>query len=87
MTSTDYQFLTARITATEALIVAYEDAQLALGTSGIQSYSLDTGQSKQMVTRANLTEINKTVNSLYNRRATLLARRDGSGVVHVGAAW
>ena len=82
-----YEFLTARITATEKAIAAYEDAQLALGTSGIQSYSLDTGQSKQMVTRANLTEINKTIDSLYNRRATLIARRDGSGVVHVRAAW
>lgn len=87
MSTLDYEWLTERITATKNAITAYEDAQLAFSTSGIQSYSIDTGQSKQTVTRANVTEINKTINSLYNRLATLQARRDGSGVVHVGAAW
>ena len=29
-----------------------------------QSYSLDTGQGRQTVTRANLTEINRTIQSL-----------------------
>lgn len=80
MSCNDHTFLTERIAATEAAITVYEDALLALGTGGVQSYTIDTGQSRQTVTRANLTEIQKTVDGLYNRRMTLIARRDGCGV-------
>lgn len=85
--SDDYQWLTARIEKTKVTIEAWEDAQLALGAGGVQSYSIDTAQSKQTVTRANLTEIKNTIDSLYNRLATLQARRDGSGIVHVRPDW
>lgn len=42
------------------------DAALAARRTALQaqSYSLDTGQGKQLVTRANLSEINKTINEL-----------------------
>lgn len=79
----DLAWYTARIDATKAAIVSYEDAELALTTGGLQSYTLDTGQSRQTVTRANLTEIRKGVVSLYNRLATLEARVYGSGVTVV----
>lgn len=87
MTCNDYQYLTARIAATEAAIEQYENAELALTTGGVQSYTIDTGQSRQTVTRANLSEIRRGVDSLYNRRATLLARRDGCGVVTTRPCW
>ena len=87
MACDEYTYLTARIAKTEAAIEAYEDAEVALGTAGIQSYTLDTGQSRQTVTKANLTEIRKTIDSLYNRRATLYARRDGCGVSTMGPGW
>lgn len=87
MTCDDSQFLTARIIATEAAIEKYEAAELALATTGVQSYTLDTGQSRQTVTRANLTEIRKSIDSLYNRRSTLFARRDGCGVVTTRPGW
>lgn len=87
MSCNDYQYLTARITATEAAIEAYENAELALTTGGVQSYTIDTGQSRQTVTRANLTEIRNGIDSLYNRRATLIARRDGCGVVTTRPCW
>ena len=73
----DRPFIAARITATKAQIVAYEDASLALATGGVQSYTLNTGQSTQQVTRLDLDNINKTINSLYNRCATLEARLNG----------
>jgi hypothetical protein len=79
--------LTARITATEAAIEQYEAAELALTTGGVQSYTIDTGQSRQTVTRANLTEIRNGVDGLYNRRATLIARRDGCGAVIARPGW
>lgn len=82
----DLAWLDARIAATETAIESYEAAELALTTGGAQSYTLDTGQSRQTVTRSNLTEIRKGVESLYNRLATLEARRDGA-VVRVSPLW
>lgn len=82
----DADFIQARIDATKLQIVAYEDAILALG-SGVQSYTLDTGQSRQTVTKLELSTLNRTVDALYNRCATLQARLNGSGTVAVRPAW
>lgn len=75
----DRAFIKERITATKALIVAYEDAVTALGTQGgVVSYTLDTGQSRQTVTRADISSLNRMLDSLYNRLATLEARLYGA---------
>jgi len=84
----DREFLEARITATKAAIVAYEDAITFLGTQGgIQSYTLDTGQNRQLVTRADIPAMNRMINSLYNRCATLQTRLTGSGVITARPGW
>lgn len=84
----DAAFLQARIDATKAIIVAYEDAVLALGTGGsIQSYTLDTGQSRQTVTRADLSSLNRVLDSLYNRCAVLEARLSGGGSLLARPSW
>jgi len=71
----------ARIDATEAMILVYEAAILALGTAGIQSYKLDTGQSAQTVTRLDLVGLNRTLDSLYNRCAMFEARLNGASIL------
>lgn len=81
----DVAFLSNRIAATEAAIIAYEDAFLAFADSA-QSYTLDTGQDRQTVTRANLTEMRRNVDALYNRLSTLEARLFGSAIT-VQPAW
>ncbi len=86
-TCNDYQWLSQRIAATEAQIEAYEDAALQLGSGSVQSYTLDTGQSRQTVTKMDLADLHTTIDSLYNRRATLIARRDGCGVINVRPCW
>lgn len=83
----DTAFLQDRITATKAQIIAYEDAALALGTGGVQSYTLDTGQNRQVVTKLDLEWMQKTIDSLYNRCATLQTRLTGSGTSRVVPAW
>lgn len=80
MSSTD--FIKARIAATESLIVAYEAALEAL-SNGVLSYTLDTGQGRQTVTRQDVGRINDMLDGLYNRYVTLCARIDGSGVLRV----
>lgn len=83
----DRTFAVQRITATKALIVAYEDALTALATAGgVQSYTLDTGQDRQTVTRADLPALNQMIDSLYNRLATLEARVYG-GTTQGRPAW
>lgn len=80
-------FLASRITVTQGLIEAYEAALLALGgTNGVQSYTLDTGQSKQTVTRADIPSLSAMLGSLYNRLATLEARLYGAATT-VRPAW
>lgn len=76
----DSAFIQARIDATKLQIVAYETAVEALATGGVQSYTLDTGQSRQTVTRLDLKDIQNTVDSLYNRCATLEARLNGATI-------
>lgn len=77
----DREFLTARIVVTKGLITAYEDAVLALSAAnGVQSYTLDTGQSKQTVTRSDIASLNAMLDSLYNRLATFEARLNGAAL-------
>ena len=82
----DRAFIQARITATKLAIVAYEDALLAFATSNTQSYTLNTGQTQQSVTRADIGKINNIIASLENRCATLEARLNG-GTTMVTPAW
>ena len=83
----DAAFIQDRITATKAQIIAYEDAALALGTAGVESYTLDTGQSRQTVTKMDLTKIQETIDGLYNRCVVLEARLTGNGVLIGKPSW
>jgi hypothetical protein len=81
MTSERIAWLDARIAKTKTLIEKYEDAIDALSApGGAESYSLDTGQTRQSVTRANLGSLQATLDSLENRLSTLYARRNGASV-------
>ena len=82
----DAAFIQARIDATKTQIVAYEDAATALA-AGVQSYTLDTGQTRQTVTKLDMRGLQLAIDQLYNRCATLEARLNGSGTVTVRPAW
>lgn len=83
----DCKFLRERIESTKAQIVLYEDAVMALDTGAMQSYSLNTGQTTQYVTKFDLARLQKHLDVLYNRLATLEARLTGSGTKIAGPAW
>jgi len=61
-----------QITAVEAQIRATNSAILAL-VAGAQSYMLDTGQTRQTVTKANLTELRNNRKELLSERQQLIA--------------
>lgn len=72
------EFIKARITATEALIEQFENALEALTVQRVQSYTIDTGQTRQNVTRLDLASLQAQLEGLYNRLATLEARLNGA---------
>ena len=74
----DAAWLQTRIDNTKLLIEKYETALLAISTGTQQSYTLDTGQTRQTVTNKNLTTLQDAINSAYNLLAVLLARRNGA---------
>jgi len=78
----DTVWLTARITATETMIVAFENAITALA-AGAQSYSLNTGQTIQMVTRSNLSSMRLQLQELETRRDGYMQRLHGEGLINV----
>lgn len=80
------EFLTNRIEATKRAIVAYEDAIVEL-SSGVQSYTLDTGQGRQVVTRNSIGEMNRVLDTLYNRLSNLESRLNGGNNVIGRPAW
>lgn len=69
-------FLQTRIATIEAQITAYEDAITAV-SSGVQSYTLDTGQTRQVVTRFDVDKLQIALDALYNRYAVMCARLNG----------
>lgn len=76
----DRQYWADRIVKVKALIEKYDDALLALGTQGVQQYQLDTGQTRMLVTKANITSLANVRKDLLNELATLQARVHGAGL-------
>ena len=84
----DQQYLKDRIAKTKTLIEAWEDAQIALaGANGTMSYTIDTGQTKQTVTRFDLKKIQETLDTLYNRLAVFETRLNGCGSNYGRGCW
>ena len=75
--SLDRTYLEARITATKAMIVAYEDAILALTLNPTLNYSLDTGNNKIVVTSQDVTLLTRTIGVLEQRLDAYCARLNG----------
>ena len=75
--------IAARIAALKVQLLATDNAITAV-LSG-QHYSLDTGQSRQTVTRANLTELRNLRAELYTQITEWTALYDGGtdGMQHV----
>ena len=76
-------FWVDQLAAAKASAIAIQAAIDALTIGGMQMYQLDTGQSRQMVTKLNLTGLNTALNSTLNRVATLQARLGGCGITHI----
>lgn len=76
------EWVTSRITWTQNAIIATEAAIVAL-VGGAQSYTLDTGQTRQVVTKVNLSELRNMLaylkEQLEEQEAELAAINGTSG--------
>jgi hypothetical protein len=77
----------ARISKTESLIEAMEDAVLNLTTGGMSSYTIDTGQTRNTVTKADIGSLNSQLNILYQRLAYFEHMASGGGETIVRPCW
>jgi hypothetical protein len=82
----DAAWLEERLAAKKALIVKYETEIDAL-SDGAQTYSLDTGQTRQVVTKANLSEMRNMIARLESDISTLQQRLYGCGRFQVRPGW
>lgn len=71
----------------EAQIAAINAAIIALLTDKVQSYTLDTGQTRQTVTKFDLEKLIAARDSLLNQYSVISARLGTDGTVHAGGAW
>lgn len=74
------EFIQTQITRIEAMLTAYNDAIIAITTGQIQSYSLNTSQSVQTVTKHNIAAIQRQYSALLSQHESLCARIHGGSV-------
>lgn len=85
--SIDRTWLDARIAATQTAIETAEANEALLLSGAVASYTLDTGQSRQTVTKSNTTEVRKYIDSLYARLSNLCNRRNGGQTKQAVPGW
>lgn len=79
----DVEWAQARIAATKLAIVSVEDAILSLATSNTASYSLNSGQTQQSVTRNQIGSLRMLLPQLEDRLADYQNQLCGGAVVYV----
>jgi uncharacterized protein YjcR len=82
--------LEARLIRTEAIILKLED-EIEKATSGAQMYQLDNGQTRQLVTKAQLTQLQNALAYFEDRRKRIKLQleslKGGGTVVYVKPGW
>jgi len=73
-------FLESQVSVIESQIGKLNEAINFLYSNPHKSYTLDTGQTRQSVTRDDISMLQDQVNMLLDRRSTILARCQGATV-------
>jgi hypothetical protein len=76
-------FLLTQIEPLKARIAAYILASSELASGAIQSYELESGQTRQKVTKANIDLLEQAISAAMNQLTTLEARLCGTGTIRV----
>ena len=70
-----------RLAKVEEQIAIYDDAISAIVSGGSQSYTLDTGQSRQTVTKFDLKDLQSALTGLENKRSEYYIRCNGGNTI------
>lgn len=70
-----------RLTSVQAQITVIESAIIAITTNGAQSYTLDTGQSRTTVTKADLSDLINSYEKLIILYNSLNTRIEGKQLI------
>ena len=76
----DTDFLEERIAAVKARILLWEAAITQISTGAVQSFSIDTGQTRKVVTMANISESRRAMEAEYTLFYALAARCYGGSL-------
>lgn len=68
------QFYLDQLENVKAQIIEFEEALVNFEAGAINSYTFDSGQTRQTVTRNNLGVLRNYINALYNRAHALESR-------------
>ncbi len=79
--------LQTKIDNIKMLILEYEAAELVLAEDPLQSYTIDTGQVRRVLTRFDISSIPRVIQVLENKVATLASRLSGCGSSYGSADW
>ncbi len=79
----DVEWVQARIDATKAAIVSVEEAILTLATTNTASYSLNSGQTQQPVTRNQIGSLRALLPQLEDRLQFYQTKLCGGAAVYV----
>lgn len=80
-------FICNQIPILEAQITEYQNAATALATNKIQSFTYDSGQTKETVSKMEVDKLNAVIDVLYNRYIMLCSRCNGSNVRIAVPCW
>jgi hypothetical protein len=83
---TDSTFWSGRLEAKKAQLVAIDAAITAIA-GGVQSYQLNTGQTQQLVTKANVGSLRLLAKGLESEIATIEARLGCGAQFNVEPGW
>lgn len=83
----DVVWIQEQIAWIKEAIVAWRGAYLALASGAVQSYTLDTGQTKQTVTKQQLASVKSTLDGLTNELRYWQNQLGGCATVYVRPAW
>lgn len=83
----DREFWQGRLDQKKALLLLYDAAIDALVVQEMESYTLDTGQTRTTVTKLNVPKMQEMVENLENQIAVLQTRITGCGTTTVRPCW
>jgi len=81
------EFICNQIPILQQQITDYQNAATALAINQIQSFTYDTGQTRETISKMEVDKLHAVIDVLYNRYIMLCSRCNGSNVIIARPCW